>query len=181
MAKLKRLLEDIFQEEPTIDRHQVIEGVKNYSVIGEKLYNTANIVEIAKRLSEIAESAHSHLLGEQGDWFDKVSINKNMKALKGNVAEFKKAAVEANSLNQRLTALYEDIGHVLNRYYEIGEAHVYGHDDEDRDIKEGDYEVFFQKAMKKFGISSPDELEDDKKKEFFNYVDKNYKAKNENS
>ena len=111
MAKLKRLLEDIFQEEPT-----------NYSVIGEKLYNTANIVEIAKRLSEIAESAHSHLLGEQGDWFDKVSINKNMKALKGNVAEFKKAAVEANSLNQRLTALYEDIGHVLNRYYEIGEA-----------------------------------------------------------
>ena len=45
-----------------------------------------------------------------------------MKALKGNVAEFKKAAVEANSLNQRLTALYEDIGHVLNRYYEIGEA-----------------------------------------------------------
>ena len=122
MAKLKRLLEDIFQEEPTIDRHQVIEGVKNYSVIGEKLYNTANIVEIAKRLSEIAESAHSHLLGEQGDWFDKVSINKNMKALKGNVAEFKKAAVEANSLNQRLTAFYEDIGHVLHRYYEIGEA-----------------------------------------------------------
>ena len=37
----------------------------------------------------------------------------------------------------------------------------------------------FQKAMKKFGISSPDELDDDKKKEFFNYVDKNYSAKNE--
>ena len=62
---------------------------------------------------------------------------------------------------------------------------MYGHDDDDRDsrgdtIKEGDYEEFFQKAMKKFGISSPDELEsDEKKKEFFNYVDKNYKAKSE--
>jgi len=34
--------------------------------------------------------------------------------------------------------------------------------------------------MKKFGISSPDELEsDEKKKKFFNYVDKNYKAKSE--
>ena len=119
MAKLKTLLEDIFQEEPQINRHQVIEGVKNYSLIGEKLYNTANIIEVAKQLSEIAESAHSHLLGEQGDWFDKVSVNKNMKTLKGGVAEFKKAAVEANSLNQRLTALYEDIGHVLNRYYDI--------------------------------------------------------------
>ena len=31
--------------------------------------------------------------------------------------------------------------------------------------------------MKKFGISSPDELDDDKKKEFFNYVDKNTKQK----
>ena len=32
--------------------------------------------------------------------------------------------------------------------------------------------------MKKFGIKSPDELgSDEKKKKFFNYVDKNYKAK----
>ena len=47
-------------------------------------------------------------------------------------------------------------------------------------IEEGDYEAFFQKAMKKFGISSPDELgSDEKKKKFFNYVDKNYKAKAE--
>ena len=47
------------------------------------------------------------------------------------------------------------------------------------DIKEGDYDAFFQKAMKKFGIKSPAELDDEKKKEFFNYVDKNYSAKNE--
>ena len=33
---------------------------------------------------------------------------------------------------------------------------------------------------RKFGVSSPDELgSDEKKKEFFNYVDKNYKAKAE--
>ena len=42
------------------------------------------------------------------------------------------------------------------------------------------YEAFFEKAMKKFGISSPADLKtDEKKKEFFNYVDKNFKAKNE--
>ena len=47
-------------------------------------------------------------------------------------------------------------------------------------IKEGDYEEFFQAAMKKFGIKSPDELKSDEaKKKFFNYVDKNYKAKAE--
>ena len=33
--------------------------------------------------------------------------------------------------------------------------------------------------MKKFGISSPEEIDDDKKKEFFNYIDKNYSGENE--
>ena len=51
-------------------------------------------------------------------------------------------------------------------------------------IKEGsdEYEKFFQSALKKFKIDSPADLKtDDKKKEFFNYIDKNYKAKEEES
>ena len=40
--------------------------------------------------------------------------------------------------------------------------------------------AFFKKAMKKFGISSPADLKSEEdKKEFFNYVDKNFKGKNE--
>ena len=38
---------------------------------------------------------------------------------------------------------------------------------------------YIEVQMKKIGIKSPDDLDDDKKKEFFNYVDKNYKAKAE--
>jgi hypothetical protein len=41
------------------------------------------------------------------------------------------------------------------------------------------YQKFFKKALKKFGVSSPDELEGDKKKEFFDYVDKNWKGDHE--
>jgi hypothetical protein len=41
------------------------------------------------------------------------------------------------------------------------------------------YQKFFNAALKKFGVSSPAELEGDKKKEFFNYVDKNWKADHE--
>lgn len=51
-------------------------------------------------------------------------------------------------------------------------------------IKEGsdEYEKFFKSALKKFGVDSPADFKDDaKKKEFFNYVDKNYKAKEEES
>ena len=131
MAKLKDILSEAFEDRPQIDKYKVVEGVKNFGIVGKQLYNNNNIVEIAKQLSEVAEAAHHHILGEQDDWFDKVSINKNMKSLKGSVVEFQKAAKEAHMLNQRMTALYEDIGHVLNRYYDIDEAHVYGHDDED--------------------------------------------------
>ena len=41
------------------------------------------------------------------------------------------------------------------------------------------YQKFFNAAMKKFGIKSPQELSPEKKKEFFNYVDDNYKGVNE--
>ena len=122
MAKLKKILQEVFEESPKVDKYKVVEGVKNFGIVGKQLYNNNNIVETAKQLAEIAEAAHHHILGENDDWFDKISVNKNMKSLKGSVVEFTKTAKEANMLNQRLTALYEDIGHVLNRYYDIDEA-----------------------------------------------------------
>ena len=41
------------------------------------------------------------------------------------------------------------------------------------------YQKFFQSALKKFGVDSPADLDGEKKKEFFNYVDKNYKGDHE--
>lgn len=41
------------------------------------------------------------------------------------------------------------------------------------------YQEFFKTALKKFNVKSPAELEDEKKKEFFDYVDANWDAKKE--
>ena len=41
------------------------------------------------------------------------------------------------------------------------------------------YQEFFRKALEKYGVSSPDELDDEKKKEFFDYVDANWEAPGE--
>ena len=41
------------------------------------------------------------------------------------------------------------------------------------------YKAFFDKALKKFGVDSPADLKGDKKKEFFDWVDANYEAENE--
>ena len=156
--------------------------ISSYNKLGNAIFGKSNITQVAEKLSWIANQAKSHTLQETEDWFDKITVNRNMKELTGLSNQFGKIASEANALQQRMGALYEDMGNILGRYYEIGEAHVYGHDDEDKDAKleeENRYEKFFQAAMKKFGISSPDELDDYKKKQFFNYVDKNYQAKNE--
>ena len=41
------------------------------------------------------------------------------------------------------------------------------------------YDKFFRAALKKFGVNSPADLPADKKKEFYNYVDKNYRGDHE--
>ena len=192
-GSLSQIVKEKYGESSNTQRvssEQVSEALKNYNKLGETLYQQQTLKETAKSLSQIAEMAATHTLQETEDWFDKVTVSRNMKELTNHSKAFSKIAEEASSVQQRLAGLYEDMGNILNRYYEIPETHVYGHDDNDRDvrdkeeygssIKEGDYEAFFQSAMKKFGIKSPDELEsDEKKKEFFNYVDKNYKAKAE--
>ena len=124
MAKLKKILEDIafsMDDKPKVNKLEVIESVSQYGILGKALYNEVNVLEVASRLSEIAESAHSHIIGESDDWFDKVSVSRNMKHLNGMVSDFKKTAQESHVLGQRLTALYEDMGNVLNRYYDINE------------------------------------------------------------
>ena len=44
-----------------------------------------------------------------------------MNELKKLQAAFEKESVEAKAQEQRLEALYEDMGHVLGRYFEIAE------------------------------------------------------------
>ncbi len=199
---LSDIVEDIYGTQEKVYAKQVQESMKQFTEFGKIFSNPNNLKEVAEKLSEIASNAKSYTLSETDDWFDKVTINRNMKELTNLSKQFGKIAKESNSLQQRMGGLYEDMGHVLGRYFEIDgsdEEHEPGHerdmekqaDQEDAmirkglknvkgsDINEGDYEAFFKSAMKKFGISSPDELEDDKKKEFFDYIDKNYSGENE--
>ena len=51
---------------------------------------------------------------------------------------------------------------------------------DEESAKQAAYKKVFDAALKKFGVSGIGELDAEKKKEFFNYVDKNYEAKAEN-
>ena len=76
---------------------------------------------VAETLGGIADAAQEYTLREGGDWFDRVTIKRNMGELKKLQSAFEKESLEAKAQEQRLEALYEDMGHVLGRYFEIAE------------------------------------------------------------
>ena len=167
-------------DSPSINVNELVNSIKNYGSLGEHIYGKGSLKEIAENLSSIAEGAAQHSLSETEDMFDKVTVSRNMKELTGLSKQFGKVAGEANSLQERMSGLYEDMGNILGRYYEIGEGEVKSEDSDTRDFKEDDgYKAFFQKALKKWGVSSPDKIKDEDKKEFYDYVDRNWKADKE--
>ena len=147
--------------------------ISSYNKIGEAIFGKSNITEIAEKLSWIANQARTHTLQETEEWFDRITVNRNMKELTGLSGQFGKIANEAKSLQERMGALYEDMGNILGRYYEISETVKEETGDKD------EYQKFFRAALKKFGVSEPDKLPDEKKKEFYNYVDANWEGDNE--
>ena len=172
---LSKIVKEKYGEigEEKVDIKGLTTEISSYNKLGEAIFGDSNITKIAEKLSWIAGQAKSHTLSETEDWFDKITVNRNMKELTGLSGQFGKIANEAKSLQERMGALYEDMGNILGRYYEIGESVK-----EETGDKE-EYQKFFNAALKKFGVSEPDELPDDKKKAFYNYVDANWEGDNE--
>ena len=107
------------------EKKAALAAIGSYNEYGGHLRREHNLMEIAHTLSKITEAAEKFTLSEVDDWFDKKTINENMKQLRRVSDEFNKLAKEAHTIQQRMEALYEDGGHVLSRYFEI------------KDLKEG--------------------------------------------
>ena len=172
---LSKIVKEKYGEigEEKIDIKGLTTEISSYNKLGEAIFGDSNITKIAEKLSWIAGQAKSHTLSETEEWFDRITVNRNMKELTGLSNSFGKIAGEAKSLQERMGALYEDMGNILGRYYEIGEQVTEVEGDKD------EYQKFFRGALKKFGVSEPDKLPDEKKKEFYDYVDANWKGDNE--
>jgi|TARA_R110000823_G_scaffold289773_1_gene408089 hypothetical protein len=98
-----------------------LEIISTYKAFQEQMKRKSDIVEIAETLGGIVEAAKTLTLSEADDWFDKVTIKRNMSELDKMDKAFEKVATEARQLDERLHSLYEDMGNILNRYYEISD------------------------------------------------------------
>ena len=124
MIKLKHILRETeeFQQLPTELKRHFLEIISTYNQHREGMSRKSDIRQVAETLGGIADAAQEYTLREGGDWFDRVTIKRNMTELKKFQAAFEKEAQEATAQQQRLEALYEDMGHVLGRYFEIAEV-----------------------------------------------------------
>ena len=123
--EIKAVNEGIFDEEPKKIspeiRERALGAIKEYNKFSKMIHREGNLVDIAKTLAEIAEFATRFTVEEAGDWFDGVTIKRNMNDLKKMAGDFGKVAKEVQAHQDRMGALYEDMGIILNRYFEIAD------------------------------------------------------------
>lgn len=108
-------------EKKVMTKETLVQTVNEFGTYGPSIYKKHNLAEVAKTFVEIAESAQKHVVEETQDWFDGVTVKRNMNELKKQATQFNKIATEAQALQDRMAALYEDMGGILNRYFDIRE------------------------------------------------------------
>jgi hypothetical protein len=90
-----------------------------YENFGECLKNEEALMNAAKGITELCELAETYALNECGEWFQQEIVKKDMQNLKKRVSEFQKIVKETYARMQQAGVAYQDIGHVLGRYYDL--------------------------------------------------------------
>jgi hypothetical protein len=106
-----------------------------------------NLLEVCKRMNEMISAAQKLTLAETSDSFDAVTVKRHMKELSDKYSLFEKTAKEMHTLQQRLEASYDDIGLILNKYYDIQD--LVNEADTTKTVSKPSYKEFQEKAMKK--------------------------------
>lgn len=116
---------DAMEKQPqapgSTDSTNPVSIISNYSRLGESLKAAGNFRKVAMEIARIAELAETTVTEETADWFDGQTVKRNMTELKKYSGAFSKLAEELDMMQQRASALYDDMGNVLTRYFEMAE------------------------------------------------------------
>lgn len=101
------------------EKKEYMEAIAKFNEYGKHIYRSNKLVETAKKIKKIVEFASKNIMDESGDWFDKVILTRHSKKMNESLKMFEKTAEEMSRLQQRMEALYEEIGETLGKYYDI--------------------------------------------------------------
>jgi len=101
------------------EKKAYLESIARFNEYGKAIYRGNDLKEVIKEMKKIVEFASKNIMEESGDWFDGVTLGRHSKKMNESLKLFEKTANEVVKLQQRLEAVYEDIGQTLGKYYEI--------------------------------------------------------------
>lgn len=101
------------------EKKEYMEAIAKFNEYGKNIYRSNKLIETAKKIKGIVEFASKNIMDESGDWFDKVILTRHSKKMNESLKMFEKTATEMSKLQQRMEALYEEIGETLGKYYDI--------------------------------------------------------------
>lgn len=117
--KIKRyLLEDEIKYSKE-ERKAFLESIKQFQQYRNEVFRSAKLKEISEQIGHLVESAEAFTLKETDQWFDNMTVSRDLKELKNDYKLFEKTCKEITQYQQRLESLYENIGTRLSRYYEM--------------------------------------------------------------
>ena len=119
IKQLNEAIEGTPQRADLSEKKEILEAIKGFQSFEEIIYRSEGLKEVAEKMNDIVEKAERVALQETEEWFDEVTVKRNMKELNSNNKEFSKTVTEINKLQQRLESLYEEMGNNLSRYYEV--------------------------------------------------------------
>ena len=115
--------EDWFEDHKALTEDQkkiLVNELKKFDEYGEAVYQEQDLNELGKKLEALSEYAKRYLNEKAKGSFDQVTINRNMKELDKKVRKFRKEAEKVQKHQDRLTALYDDVGIIFDRYFGVG-------------------------------------------------------------
>ena len=101
------------------EKKALYELVNNYNEYGKVLYEYHQLMKIAENIDKISQYAETYAVNECGDWMQENTAIRHFKDLKRMSEAFKKNAVKCQQQNSEMVSLYEDMGNILEKYFEI--------------------------------------------------------------
>ena len=117
--KLLNENDELTQPAPEMSKEEFMEAVKRYSTYKESINRSGNLKKMVAEIGKLVNSAQTITLAETGEWFDEITVNRHMKQLQEAYKVLEKTCNELVQSQQRFESAYNDIGRVLENYYDI--------------------------------------------------------------
>ena len=101
---IKSLMEALDNEPPKITKEEkqaFLEAVRGFSQLGEGVYGKTNLKELCEKVKHMVETAN-HVTLSEGDWFDGITVNRNMKEIANSYKVFEKTAQDMSQLREKI-------------------------------------------------------------------------------